>query len=402
MKFPAPGLKFRTIHDIISQSFIISCAKSTEEEVCVCVEFVGSWGFEYYSIQTLITVATMIAMIFMVRSNEFFGRRRNVSFAICFGMVAVAGVSEWLGVVLDGTSMRTYGLHVAVKTLELSVAPMIPAVLAISVNNERRLNPVFGVMSVNMVLEIISAFAGFIFYVDDANIYRHGTLYYVYYVFVAAGVAYLIYETYMLGVNNQSWHRARLIPMLLILLLGMLPHMIHSRWHFEWLCSGIAVILYYMYCNAAAMITDALTGVFGRAAYEKAIARLKPGRLVVSFDLDNFKHVNDAYGHLYGDQALVGAAKIIRSVYGKYGCCYRIGGDEFCALLPGRDLPGIDAFNAAFNEELARVRETDSRFPWISRGYFRYESDSGDIRHALNVADLLLYNDKNTRSDRDK
>ncbi|WP_249664341.1 GGDEF domain-containing protein, partial [Lysinibacillus sp. D4B1_S16] len=57
----------------------------------------------------------------------------------------------------------------------------------------------------------------------------------------------------------------------------------------------------------------------------------RPGLLLI--DLDNFKHVNDPFGHVKGDQILVGTAKILKKVVKKEGFVVRFGGDEFAIVL---------------------------------------------------------------------
>ena len=51
------------------------------------------------------------------------------------------------------------------------------------------------------------------------------------------------------------------------------------------------------------------------------------------FDVDDFKQINDRYGHIQGDLCLAGIAECIKKSYANFGYCYRIGGDEFCVLL---------------------------------------------------------------------
>lgn len=55
--------------------------------------------------------------------------------------------------------------------------------------------------------------------------------------------------------------------------------------------------------------------------------------MLIVLDLDDFKHINDTYGHLAGDRCLKEIADCMKKVYSNYGNCYRIGGDEFCVLL---------------------------------------------------------------------
>ena len=54
--------------------------------------------------------------------------------------------------------------------------------------------------------------------------------------------------------------------------------------------------------------------------------------MLIVFDLDNFKYINDTYGHQAGDQCLKVIAECLKKAYSRYGNCYRIGGDEFVFL----------------------------------------------------------------------
>jgi diguanylate cyclase (GGDEF)-like protein len=58
------------------------------------------------------------------------------------------------------------------------------------------------------------------------------------------------------------------------------------------------------------------------------------GYVIVTFDLNNLKQCNDQYGHRVGDEYIINAAHIIEDNFERYGKCYRIGGDEFCVIMP--------------------------------------------------------------------
>lgn len=85
-------------------------------------------------------------------------------------------------------------------------------------------------------------------------------------------------------------------------------------------------------------VTDDMTGLLNRRAYEEDCTKtLETGsvskKIVIMMDLNGLKNVNDTYGHMAGDELIIGAAKCIRMALGQYGKVYRIGGDEFVALL---------------------------------------------------------------------
>lgn len=84
--------------------------------------------------------------------------------------------------------------------------------------------------------------------------------------------------------------------------------------------------------------TDGMTGLLNRRAYDTAIREMEDERMAmdlvyVSMDVNGLKDVNDSLGHQAGDELLKGAADCLKEIFGRYGTVYRIGGDEFSALL---------------------------------------------------------------------
>src|SRR5207244_6077403 len=77
------------------------------------------------------------------------------------------------------------------------------------------------------------------------------------------------------------------------------------------------------------------TGLHSRRAFNDALLRLKPPYAVAAVDIDHFKSINDTYGHDIGDQVLrMVASKLAR--VGGGGDPFRVGGEEFTILFPGR------------------------------------------------------------------
>ena len=88
---------------------------------------------------------------------------------------------------------------------------------------------------------------------------------------------------------------------------------------------------------------DRLTGSKNRHAYEEDFERffendrVKEHLRLVFFDFDGLKQINDKYGHVEGDFALKEGFRMIMNAFGRFGECYRIGGDEFACIIQSLD-----------------------------------------------------------------
>lgn len=145
---------------------------------------------------------------------------------------------------------------------------------------------------------------------------------------------------------------------------------------------------------------DQLTGLFNRTAYAKYIghSKFKPdGHIIVMFDLNNLKQCNDNFGHDHGDSYIVESAGLIKKAFGSFGDCYRMGGDEFCALLHGISIAKCRDCIKSFNKLLAdyNAAHPDSFPLHIACGYEMYNSDEDyDIGDTLRRADKMMYSEK--------
>lgn len=88
------------------------------------------------------------------------------------------------------------------------------------------------------------------------------------------------------------------------------------------------------------------------------------------FDVDDFKQINDRYGHIQGDLCLAGIAECIKKSYANFGYCYRIGGDEFCVLLKNGGNEG--RCKQEFLQRLQEKRGEIAFLPTVSYGQPRF------------------------------
>ena len=145
-------------------------------------------------------------------------------------------------------------------------------------------------------------------------------------------------------------------------------------------------------------VTDPLTGLLNRHGFDEAVRRrMKKADsslpcVGMQMDIDDFKFINDLYGHDVGDQALKTLAADLRQYFGTDAILSRSGGDEFSAVLIGKTAeeakPEIEAFTSAARY----VRANGNCYPfYISLGYAEYPKDQREISHLIRYADMALY-----------
>jgi diguanylate cyclase (GGDEF)-like protein len=150
-----------------------------------------------------------------------------------------------------------------------------------------------------------------------------------------------------------------------------------------------------------AACTDALTRISNRRHmiekidYEvnRAERSGKPFVLVLS-DIDNFKRINDEYGHDCGDYVLVNMAAAIKSMLRKQDHIGRWGGEEFLFILPETDLSGgeflSEKIRKALNEKSYEYNGIQLSVS-MTFGVSQYQLSQKDIRSCLKMADEALY-----------
>lgn len=140
---------------------------------------------------------------------------------------------------------------------------------------------------------------------------------------------------------------------------------------------------------------DMLTDMYNRNSYDEWVKEnvQMPGTLIITFDLNNLKYCNDTLGHAIGDDYIKNAAGIIAEVFGNSGNCYRIGGDEFCAVIPKQNKIDLEDKLMQLEQEQKRYN-AGLEYPYmqIAYGYAEYDAQTDlDIEDTRSRADEKMY-----------
>jgi diguanylate cyclase (GGDEF)-like protein len=140
-----------------------------------------------------------------------------------------------------------------------------------------------------------------------------------------------------------------------------------------------------------ASMVDELTGVGNRRALQEELAAPRPVS-VIMIDLDNFKGLNATFGHGDGDQVLAAAARRLQNAFGATASVFRVGGDEFVAVLPHTPLGS--AWVVAERALVAVRAPIGERGLSVTASMGIASADAGDALSALSGADRAMYRAK--------
>lgn len=248
----------------------------------------------------------------------------------------------------------------------------------------------------------------FFFYIDEAGNYIKGPLYFpmlllVYGHLIAIGVKALI----MLPQKRYYVHRAKLTALSSFVFFPLLAGAVQAFFNgISIICMGctIAAIQVFISMQKTQITIDPLTELNNRGKMmqhlERCINQVKNGSpwhlYLLLLDIDRFKQINDNYGHLEGDRALIRLANVLKKAAAKETCLIaRYGGDEFAIVLETLEGTGDD-----FAERVQSLLQEDNErtsSPYsleISIGSARFSPRFDSIQDFIRQADKELYLEK--------
>ena len=151
-------------------------------------------------------------------------------------------------------------------------------------------------------------------------------------------------------------------------------------------------------------MTDALTGLLNRRALFTFAgnAPVAPATAVIMLDLDDFKTINDRFGHAIGDEVLVRFAAILSRALGPKDVAARLGGEEFCLLVHATSAAAVHALADGIRLEFASTEPLPGDFgpPTVSAGIAIASPRPETFDALLRAADELLYRAKDAGRNR--
>ena len=352
----------------------------------------------YFYILTTIDLFVLSFMCILTKLSESLNKKPKRGFFLAFALIAAISVLEVITLVVDGMPPGWRWLNILSNYLGFGLSPAVSLCLAYVLDRRSALRQglraaVYCEVGYLVVLACTIPY-GLVFSVSTDNRYSRGPHFYLYVLMYFVSILYLSVSTILMAREYQNRSRSLIYPLIFFLTAETAIQVTLPQLRVTWLCVTLLSVLYVSYCNEMWNQLDALTGLLNQNSYlNRTVEMDRSGGVLVVFDVDDFKQINDRYGHLQGDLCLAEIAACLKKAYARCGYCYRIGGDEFCVLLKDRaqEAPCAEEF-------LRRLEQRRKALPFLPRVSFGSAAFSGeDVVTVKDRADREMYRHKSQR-----
>jgi diguanylate cyclase (GGDEF)-like protein len=256
------------------------------------------------------------------------------------------------------------------------------------------------ILAVNLILLILNLPRGFYFYISEDNLFVRGDKYYLRLIIGYFAIVLAIGDLIM-SIKYLKRSQAYLIIFFSFLSgLGAALDLLLDSGRLIWPCLSAAFLYLYFFTIRYDSSLDSLTGIGNRFSFDQFMEGLsrqitKQSYAVIMIDMNEFKKINDTYGHAEGDNALRDMAVLIKGCIRQTDFAARYGGDEFVLAIKAEH--DVEALLARLQGAIEAHNNKNIR-PYkihISYGWDVFTTNSGQsIEHFLAHIDRLMYRHK--------
>lgn len=373
---------------------------------------------------------TMLILSLLVHENARHTSKQKRAFYKTHFVIIISAIMEWLGLLMNEAPSWTKYIHYLVKTIDYTLTPAIAYFFINQVDSKLSVKKYMGILEIiDILIILLSVPFGWVFYIDQNNVYRHGPFYIVYPIIYVLMMILLIIGLLQYGRRFASSNKKSLFAIMLLALVGIVfQETAGSFMRTGYLALAMGSTLLFIHfeefcqqemdedgkAKTILLEKDALTDLYSRYAYNEQLKKhsnppLSSTLCVLLIDINGLKMVNDTKGHEKGDELICETAHAIRKAIQSYGHVYRTGGDEFVVLL---DLSSYtikefyDILKREFYAYKIKAIELSEINVAIGKAYAKDYPDF-TLEQLVEVADRDMYKDKanyyrNKRHDRRK
>ena len=364
-----------------------------------------------------VNIVLFILLLILFGHTYFNMNRKNITnrlFMWIMGLTAFAIMLEILSVILNNPNLKQFMvMQKIVNVLGFTVTPIIPFLGYIFskewVNRYQKdkikLNKILLLpLLINGIMAFVSYSVNLLFYVTSENTYERGPLFFI---LPCVSYFYFGYNLYFIYKQRKrfSWWELRIFNLFYIaagVFTGI--QIVYSSYLTIWNGTAMMIVIIYIFILNDQVHRDRLTGLENYSSYERYIENISFKKInklfIINIDIDDFKSVNDKFGHNEGDEALkMFANLLIESFSLRRKKLIRVGGDEFLILLEVERKEIVDNYIQNLNKNIEAYNKTKEK-PYelkFSYGVACCSNSKEDIHDILKCADKLMYEQKRSR-----
>lgn len=262
---------------------------------------------------------------------------------------------------------------------------------------------------INIMITCLTVKYRLFFYIDQSGVYHRGT----YFLFSCV----ITYFYFVLGCILLIRKRRRMLrqEFIYILLFSVIPlisgciQTIYAGIVLLWSSTAFSLIILYIYLQQRIVHLDYLTGVWTKGYFvyyiENFLIQNKNKKIgIIYCDMDDFKSINDIFGHLEGDRAIIATTNIIKNAIQKNDIVVRMGGDEFAIILQ-------EGSPKVLEETILSIQNAFIEYNSYSNKGYKLECSVGadifnmeyfKIEEFLHHLDCLMYENKRSKKEKNK
>lgn len=344
----------------------------------------------------IIDIAALFYLIGLLNSSTALNIQRKKPFLIAIILTVVIILSEAGTVLANNGGLNLRSINILCNVLGFALTPMIPISITLIFDRMILRSHKFLLIPtlINVVVTALSPLFKFIFYVDANNQYIRGDYFFVFITVYIVNLLLLVIITLEVCKKNNYPIIGKMVALSILTIIGTSIQLVYPLAYSSWHCVTVSLLLYFLLMSEFDSSFDTLTSLYNRAAFDKATKQLARTEAfsVIILDINDFKRINDTYGHDYGDTVIKAVAATIRQSFNKEYTCYRYGGDEFSIIGNETNQEKIEYQLMNMTNNLAEMREDGNPLPTVSYGYSIFKGgEKLDFHKIVREADNQMY-----------
>lgn len=271
----------------------------------------------YFHVLKKIDIFVLCFMCVLTRLSESLNKKQKRGFLFALGLIALISLLEVVTLKVDGLPKKFRWINIVSNYLGFGLTPSVCICLVYVFDKKTKLRWEFKLAIlcelIYLLILALSIPSVLVFSVSQENIYSRGPYFFIYIFAYFISILYLSLSTIFVSKQFQNRSKALVYSLMIFLGAETIIQILGPDLHVSWLCVTLLSALYFIYCSEMWNQLDGLTGLSNQNSFLNHSEEMHytNGMLIV-FDVDDFKHVNDVYGHVKGDSCLRSLRIVLR------------------------------------------------------------------------------------------